>query len=96
MKQGTATAITAILNTDATITSEVRDYALDVLRKGIPQEAPRTGRPLMYRPRRAADLLGVSTRTLRYWASSGKLEPVVVGKRTTGYTVASVEALAKM
>ena len=96
MKQGTLTAVQAILSTDASITSDVRDYALDVLRRGIPQETPTSRKPLMYRPQLAADLLGVSTRTLRYWAAYGKLEPVVVGKRATGYTAASVEALAKL
>ena len=92
MTKNTRTALTAILAADGTITQEQTNAALKVLEgKGDP--AGEVG--AVVRTREAARLLGgVTTKTLRLWAKSGRIVPVYGSdKCRIGYTAASVRAL---
>lgn len=93
MNTTTLHALKAILATDPTVPSDARDAALDILKNGVPTVHPPRART-MYRPKEAATLLGVSTRTLRNWSKKGVLAAVRPTENVVGYSAASVEALS--
>lgn len=93
MNDTTRAAIAAILKSDSTIPKATAEAALRLLDGG--DERRPIGRVL--RTTEAAKLLGVTTKTCRLYAAAGALESVYVpgNKNRTGYTEASVRALAE-
>jgi len=97
MMQSTRTAVAAILRTDPSITREQAKAAMDALEgrtsAGLAVEAP-TDRALTRR--QAAEILGVTPRTVTIYARDGLIKAFrfgAKGKLASGYSAESVRAL---
>lgn len=94
MLASTQKAIAAILETDPTLTDEIRAAWIKAMRNGEPPAADRLPLRVVTNDE-AAGLLGVTKQTLFRYARNGLLVRVKssAGKRSRGYTFASVQAL---
>ena len=97
MMQSTRTAVAAILRTDPSITREQAKAAMDALEgrtsAGLAVDAP-TDRALTRR--QAAEILGVTPRTVTIYARDGLIKAFrfgAKGKLANGYSAESVRAL---
>lgn len=89
MQSTTKTAIAALLAADATVPKVAAAAALRLLNG---EESRPVGRLL--KTKDVARMLGVTTKTLRAWASAGAIRPVYAPGRKlrAGYTEESVRA----
>lgn len=89
--KATEAAVRAICATDPTLTPEQIDKAIAAL-----SHRPKPSAPRAYSAKEVADLLNVSRRTVRAYATRGLLTPIRAGskgERAFAYTGMSVEKL---
>ena len=87
MKQDTIDLITRLLDSDETVTPEMRDFVLRATRQSVPKRK-------LISAKAAMELLGISRPTLREYVKHGVLEQVNVSSRKVRFDEQEVSRLA--
>ncbi|MBQ9367729.1 MAG: helix-turn-helix domain-containing protein [Victivallales bacterium] len=87
MKQQTSDLIASLLQSDETVTPEIRDYILRAMRQATPKRKLITAKGAM-------EVLGVSRPTLREYVKRGVLEQINISSRKVRFDEEEVSRLA--
>ena len=87
MKQQTSDLIASLLQSDETVTPEIRDYILRAMRQATPKRKLITAKGAM-------EVLGVSRPTLREYVKRGVLKQINISTRKVRFDEEEVSRLA--
>ena len=87
MKQQTSDLIASLLQSDETVTPEMRDYILRAMRQAAPRRK-------LISAKGAMEVLGVSRPTLREYVKRGVLEQINISTRKVRFDEEEVSRLA--